>query len=101
MGILKNNASKREDDESMVDSLPVSLRLSTYLKDSFYSESLGDFRQAKCLHCDKLVRRGKPGCTARETTNSGMASHMRTKHSGSPGPDAGRRWEGCQDGHQI
>ena len=80
--ILKNNASKREDDESMVDSLPVSLRLSTYLKDSFYSESLGDFRLAKCLHCDKLVRRGKPGCTARETTNSGMASHMRTKHSG-------------------
>ena len=54
----------------------------TYLKDSFYSESLGDFRLAKCLHCDKLVRRGKPGCTARETTNSGMASHMRTKHSG-------------------
>ena len=40
----------------------------TYLKDSFYSESLGDFRLAKCLHCDKLVRRGKPGCTARETT---------------------------------
>ena len=86
----------------------------TYLKDSFYSESLGDFRLAKCLYCDKLVRRGKPGCTARETTNSGMASHMRTKHSGSPGDallwifvvqsllspgtDAGRRWEGCQDG---
>ena len=40
----------------------------TYVKDSFYSESLGDFRLAKCLHCDKLVRRGKPGCTARETT---------------------------------
>ena len=54
----------------------------TYLKDSFYSESLGDFRLAKCLHCDKLVRWGKPGCTSRETTNSGMASHMRTKHSG-------------------
>ena len=51
----------------------------TYLKD--LSESLGDFRVAKCLHCDMLVRRGKPGCTARETTNAGMASHMRTKHS--------------------
>ena len=51
----------------------------TYLKD--LSESLGDFRVAKCLHCDMLVRRGKPGCTARETTNATMASHMRTKHS--------------------
>ena len=28
----------------------------TYLKDSFYSESLGDFRLAKCLHCEKNVK---------------------------------------------
>ena len=45
------------------------------------NESSGDFQQAQCLHCEKVVRQGKPGCTARETTYSGISSHMRTKHS--------------------
>ena len=43
---------------------------------------LGDFRLVRCLHCNKLVRRGKAGCSTREASNSGMASHMRSKHSG-------------------
>ena len=43
----------------------------------------GDFRLARCLHCDQIVRRGKVGCSARETSNSGMAHHMRSKHTGS------------------
>jgi len=42
----------------------------------------GDFRVARCLHCDQIVRRGKVGCSARETSNSGMAHHMRSKHTG-------------------
>ena len=48
---------------------------------NFDSES-DDFRLAKCLHCDKIVRRGKEGCSPRECTNSGMGSHMRSHHSG-------------------
>ena len=40
----------------------------------------GDFRVVKCLHCDQIVRRGKVGCAAKETSNSGMAHHMRSKH---------------------
>ena len=48
---------------------------------NFDSES-NDFRLAKCLHCDKIVRRGKEGCSPRECTNSGMGSHMRSHHSG-------------------
>ena len=43
---------------------------------------LGDFRLVRCLHCNKLVRRGKVGCTSREASNSGMAAHMRSKHAG-------------------
>ena len=42
----------------------------------------GDFRVVKCLHCDQIVRRGKVGCAAKETSNSGMAHHMRSKHPG-------------------
>ena len=41
---------------------------------------LGNFRLVRCLHCNKLVRRGKDGCTSREASNSGMAAHMRSKH---------------------
>ena len=36
---------------------------------------LGNFRLVRCLHCNKLVRRGKDGCTSREASNSGMAAH--------------------------
>ena len=43
---------------------------------------LGNFRLVRCLHCNKLVRRGKDGCTSREASNSGMAAHMRSKHAG-------------------
>ena len=42
----------------------------------------GDFRLVRCLHCNKEVQRGKEGCSTREASNSGMASHMRSKHSG-------------------
>ena len=34
------------------------------------------------FHCNKLVRRGKEGCSTREASNSGMASHIRSKHWG-------------------
>ena len=40
----------------------------------------GDFRLVQCLHCNKLVRRGKAGCSTREASNSGMAKHMKSKH---------------------
>ena len=40
----------------------------------------GDFRLVRCLHCQKQVRRGKVGCTSREASNSGMVSHMKSKH---------------------
>ena len=30
--------------------------------------------------CNKLVRRGKAGCSSQETSNSGMATHMRSRH---------------------
>ena len=43
---------------------------------------LGNFQLVRCLHCNKLVRRGKDGCTSREASNSGMAAHMRSKHAG-------------------
>ena len=43
---------------------------------------LGNFRLVRCLHCNKLVRRGKDGCTSGEASNSGMAAHMRSKHAG-------------------
>ena len=49
---------------------------------SHFEKVDGDFRLVRCLHCNKLVRRGKEGCSTREASNSGMASHMRTKHSG-------------------
>ena len=52
-----------------------------FILPNFDSES-DDFRLAKCLHCDKIVRRGKEGCSPRECTNSGMGSHMRSHHSG-------------------
>ena len=39
-----------------------------------------DFRLVQCLHCNKLVRRGKAGCSPRETSNSGMATHIRSRH---------------------
>ena len=42
----------------------------------------GDFRVARCLHCDQLVRRGKVGCTPKQTSNTGMSTHMRAKHFG-------------------
>ena len=41
----------------------------------------GDFRVVQCLHCNKLVRRGKAGCSTREASNSGMAKHMKTRHA--------------------
>ena len=47
-----------------------------------YLECAGDFRVARCLHCDQLVRRGKVGCTPKQTSNTGMSTHMRTKHLG-------------------
>ena len=40
----------------------------------------GDFRLVQCIHCNKMVRRGKAGCSSKETSNSGMATHMRAKH---------------------
>ena len=40
----------------------------------------GDFRLVQCILCNKLVRRGKAGCSSKETSNSGMATHMRSKH---------------------
>ena len=40
----------------------------------------GDFRLVQCIHCNKLVRRGKAGCSSQETSNSGMATHMRSRH---------------------
>ena len=40
----------------------------------------GDFRLVQCLHCNKLVRRGKAGCSTREASNSGMAKHMKSLH---------------------
>ena len=36
----------------------------------------------KCVHCDQILRRGKVGCTPKDTSNSGMASYMRSKHGG-------------------
>ena len=33
---------------------------------------LGNFQLVRCLHCNKLVRRGKDGCTSREASNSGV-----------------------------
>ena len=47
---------------------------------SHYWTISGD--KVRCLHCNKEVRRGKEGCSTREASNSGMASHMRSKHSG-------------------
>ena len=47
-----------------------------------YLECAGDFRVVRCLHCDQLVRRGKVGCTPKQTSNTGMSTHMRTKHLG-------------------
>ena len=41
----------------------------------------GDFRLVRCLHCNKLVRRGKAGCSSREVSNSGMAKHMKSQHA--------------------
>ena len=40
----------------------------------------GDFRVVQCILCNKMVRRGKAGCSSKETSNSGMATHMRSKH---------------------
>ena len=48
---------------------------------SHFEKVDGNFRLVRCLHCNKLVRRGKEGCSTREASNSGMASHMRSKHS--------------------
>ena len=50
---------------------------------------LGNFWLERCLHCNKLVRRGKDGCTSREASNSGMAAHMRSKHAGQGSPEGG------------
>ena len=36
----------------------------------------GDFRLVQCIHCNKLVRRGKAGCSSQATSNSGMATHI-------------------------
>ena len=36
----------------------------------------------QCLHCAQTIRRGKEGCAANETSNTGMAVHMRAKHLG-------------------
>ena len=47
-----------------------------------YLECAGDFRVVRCLHCDQLVRRGKAGCTPKQTSNTGMSTHMRAKHLG-------------------
>ena len=47
---------------------------------SSFDQIAGNFRRVRCLHCIQVVRRGKPGCSTREASNSGMASHMRTKH---------------------
>ena len=40
----------------------------------------GDFRVVQCLHCAKIIRRGKEGCLAKACSNSGMAAHMRSRH---------------------
>ena len=41
----------------------------------------GDFRVVQCLHCAKIIRRGKEGCLAKACSNSGMAAHMRSRHA--------------------
>ena len=41
----------------------------------------GDFRVVQCILCNKMVRRGKAGCSSKETSNSGMATHMRSREA--------------------
>ena len=40
----------------------------------------GHFPVVQCIFCNKVVRRGKAGCLSSETSNSGNATHMRSKH---------------------
>ena len=40
-------------------------------------ECAGDFRVARCLHCDQLVRRGKVGCTPNDKVKKALLCVVR------------------------